>query len=807
MLQVTDETKRAFLTDSSDKQLSIEFDNGVNSTEEINYFTGNTKFFSSYSSGNISNDGNYDAWDEFYYYPENASESQYTKDLFNGINWDKFLDYSYIYMSINVRFIDNGITQGTADISYTGPIWIYVYYVQNGTTKTARLRYDNAGIIENFLSEDGMRFNIPFSNYLETPFTQIDSNNYIKSIQMFFRINFSNVTVDSGYSSIKYSYDFLFDKLMLNLSNTPRPPFVYPPYSKSQIINGVYPILNLHNEDLVGESFTLTESICSQDNIKFGLCESSNCSFDIINRTDKFNDLWFRVFITCNNTEKVPLGRFKIKNVKKQTKNNMRITKITAYDEMVDWDKDVKDWYSLYMFNMPYHLKLSDTQSVSIEFVFSRQMFSTYYNFAKMLGYETDANYEDTLIYSCPSNKLEEHYTGFEMAYKVDKATDPNWNFYDHNVYLYDFEITDISSDYLYKFDKINGGDFPVGATDEQVMQDSYFADDSEGRQGFLTNASVMVIETLDTNLPHPKGHSSYDTSVRRYLVNAGDYFAVSDNCIKLTIRYGCKLHKYKNINGTWTELKKKITDSVYLYKTPCPQWIKNLPCKSFGLLYFNVKSGEIQQPASCTIRDVFRSLFEINGAFIRVNRYGNIEALYPTKNSLYPSETLYPSEELYPRVGTNMISMSRYISSEIEDFESADFGKIQFVSPSNTEDATTIITYDDHNQKDSTYIIDNNVFVTNVSTTYDRVGFMKIFMSLILSRMENMDYTPHETKLRGLPWIEVGDRLTLMTNNSGFETFIFRRTLKGIQALRDTYEAKGDDIIESYPDDKILEY
>ena len=44
---------------------------------------------------------------------------------------------------------------------------------------------------------------------------------------------------------------------------------------------------------------------------------------------------------------------------------------------------------------------------------------------------------------------------------------------------------------------------------------------------------------------------------------------------------------------------------------------------------------------------------------------------------------------------------------------------------------------------------------------------------------------------------MECGDRINLITKTGGAESFIFRRTLKGINALRDTYEARGDEYIE----------
>ncbi len=59
---------------------------------------------------------------------------------------------------------------------------------------------------------------------------------------------------------------------------------------------------------------------------------------------------------------------------------------------------------------------------------------------------------------------------------------------------------------------------------------------------------------------------------------------------------------------------------------------------------------------------------------------------------------------------------------------------------------------------------------------------------------INNLGYVPTVTEALGAPWIECGDRIGLMTYDGGFETFPFRRTLRGIQLLKDTYESSGDE-------------
>lgn len=765
------------------------YPNGVDNTDNINYFTGTTKFFSSRSYANISEDRLYDQWDTFYFYPEGSVS--HTSELHGNINEERSHQYTNLYISIDAKHVDYEIINGNADVEYTGPLWLSVYYVENGVDKTKYISFTDTNIINEFLSQNGTRIHVALYDFIDARF--FDSNNYIKYIRVHFRVKYSNVVINEGHDYITQSYDIVFDNLMINLSNTPSNSFVYPPYTKSQIINGNYPLVNIHNENLMLEDFKLTESICSQDNLKFGLSESANCSFSVADTKDNYINKTFKAYITCENTQKIPLGRFKIQKVSKKTSYNLVTRNITAYDEMMDWTKDATDWYSGYMFG------ISSTDYSFGGYEFARQMFSTYYNFARYMGYEDDAKYSDELIFESSylgSTPVASRMYKFVTFTVLDTVSRPpqeiqcsNWGD------MQKFEINDISSDYLYKFEKENLS----GLSDDYLWNSwfSFMKKDANTKKGILTKGSVMVEEVLD------------DNTYNRFLVDAGDYFAVSDNCTKLNIYYAIHV-QWENAGSSG--LTSSFIDKVYLYRTPCPDWIKILVNKSARLVYYDWETLEWNTP-TCSVRDIFRSLMEINGAFVKIDRNGDLRCVYSSKGSLYPSETLYPSEDLYPIDNSTIIPKSRYIKCEHEDYESADFGKIQIKSQNANKDVVTLRTYVGNANYDSTYIIDDNVFFCNSAvkfnyrdnvngqsvTPYDVFPELNVVLGRMFNRISDMGYTPHETELVGMPWMETGDRISLLTNQDAFESFIFRRTLKGIQSLKDTYEAHGDDVIESY--------
>ena len=62
------------------------------------------------------------------------------------------------------------------------------------------------------------------------------------------------------------------------------------------------------------------------------------------------------------------------------------------------------------------------------------------------------------------------------------------------------------------------------------------------------------------------------------------------------------------------------------------------------------------------------------------------------------------------------------------------------------------------------------------------------------LSKIKGIIYRPFSADCKGNPCIEVGDAVRLTTKYELIETYILKRTLKGIQALRDDLEADGEE-------------
>ena len=81
-----------------------------------------------------------------------------------------------------------------------------------------------------------------------------------------------------------------------------------------------------------------------------------------------------------------------------------------------------------------------------------------------------------------------------------------------------------------------------------------------------------------------------------------------------------------------------------------------------------------------------------------------------------------------------------------------------------------------------------DNYFIKN--GYYDEAGIDELLEALG-ERIKEFQYCPAEIEMRGLPYMEPGDVLSVVTRNSGFITYVLRRTISGIQNLIDNTEAE----------------
>ncbi len=192
-----------------------------------------------------------------------------------------------------------------------------------------------------------------------------------------------------------------------------------------------------------------------------------------------------------------------------------------------------------------------------------------------------------------------------------------------------------------------------------------------------------------------------------------------------------------------------------------------------------------ISESAALSGKDVITAICEINGCFGHIGRDGKMHYIYLAPNifGLFPADDLYPSDELYPNNPDNiLISKSMYISCKYEDYACQKINKLQIRTEEN--DIGTIV-----GDGENAYIIEGNFLAYGKSSAE-----LQEIAENIFEKIKDVSYIPFEVECVGNPCIEVGDAVRIPTTYKIVESYVLKRTLKGIQALRDSLSSSGEE-------------
>lgn len=198
-----------------------------------------------------------------------------------------------------------------------------------------------------------------------------------------------------------------------------------------------------------------------------------------------------------------------------------------------------------------------------------------------------------------------------------------------------------------------------------------------------------------------------------------------------------------------------------------------------------DMKVEKTVEPEELSGATVLNCICEINGCFGHIGRDGRFHYIYLEQEiqGLYPRNDLYPADDLYPREPkSTRISKSLYISAQYEDFLVKTIDKLQIRKE---EDDIGVIVGSGTNA----YVIQDNFLVYGKGSE-ELTGIA----NNIYGRIRGIIYRPFSADCKGNPCIEVGDAVRLPTRYEIIESYVLKRTLKGIQALRDEYEATGEE-------------
>jgi hypothetical protein len=247
---------------------------------------------------------------------------------------------------------------------------------------------------------------------------------------------------------------------------------------------------------------------------------------------------------------------------------------------------------------------------------------------------------------------------------------------------------------------------------------------------------------------------------------------------------------KTKDITGYDAMLKTDADVSTWYNSLTFPISVKNMRLSLLSHLDIDYEDQTITNddvmlvktvsPSVLVGRDVLKRLCEINAGFGHITRYNKFKVIQLSGLGLYPSETLYPSEDLFPAESGEYIT-SGYYKIDYEEYIVEAITSLTIRQED--EDVGTTV-----GEEGNAYIITGNYLLYGKGSIA-----MQAIANAILLQIKDKIYRPHSTIMMGLPYVEVGDTVTCITNDDAVESFVFNRTLSGIQALKDDISAPGN--------------
>lgn len=323
----------------------------------------------------------------------------------------------------------------------------------------------------------------------------------------------------------------------------------------------------------------------------------------------------------------------------------------------------------------------------------------------------------------------------------------------------------------------------------------------------------LIKIEGNEYNLPLFHGTVETakisDNRLTRHIVAHDDVYNILDTDI--TIWYKNYWKKYPNQNTI-----KKLRENILKYFGVDFE-TQILPNDDMVFIVNTyVANNEI------TARKLLKNICEINGCFGIINRNNKFEfRILNDIELIYPSNTIYPQVALYPGWslvnGTNYFEVNSFISTYYGEYKTLKINKLNIYGIDSNGKEYLIGTIDEGevyprsniypNQptqnessiypglitdKFNQYEIRDNILFDSISAEFSQLNMYQIYNAI-----KGNDYTPVDyLKIKGVPFVEVGDVININDGNIDISFPLLSRTLTGIQSLTDDFSAKGEEYI-----------
>ena len=499
----------------------------------------------------------------------------------------------------------------------------------------------------------------------------------------------------------------------------------------------------ISNNRIVGESFKITERMCSESSLKFGLCEAKNIEiecFGIEDLTGQKVEITIEKVRTENEESvcTIPFGIYTIKSCKKQGVDGRR--KIVGYDELqsstldADMTESVND-----------NLQVEESFKSHSIYQIEKDMLSQFGINRKERDNEEIKWTTSTTATNSSNSDTSEYFVKRYSRYLEHK-------FEEEEYYMFDVPES-LQTSRKQKVD---------------TFLEKYSLTFSGSDAFWLSQLCYLRLHCTDGS---EKNYVGRNDGTEYTKVKSGTILVTE----KIEIRYG-------------TESSSTLVSTLELgYEDALEQ------ARVYKIKLSEMEKVRLQKEvSSITLRNVIASIYELQGTFGKIDRVtGLLEPVRLNKGSLYPRETLYPSDMLFP-YGGNSIKRSEILDIWIDEKAAESFGKIKLYYNALDEEGKETEKIYEHVFDESAvgvYEIKGNWILENCIVTEEKITEIAEEMSQNIKGISVCGFT---VKMIGLPYMETGDMIEIPNENEVKKVYILERTISGIQNLTDELSALG---------------
>lgn len=171
----------------------------------------------------------------------------------------------------------------------------------------------------------------------------------------------------------------------------------------------------------------------------------------------------------------------------------------------------------------------------------------------------------------------------------------------------------------------------------------------------------------------------------------------------------------------------------------------------------------------------------EINGLLVKTDRYALNHwkfVKYTVPELIYPDDELYPDDDLYPR-DANFITRTDWRRIFHGRKIKHPYNKVICKVNNITYEAEVIDVSEDEESEYESYDISDNWFITS-----GIIVDIQEVVDYLAETLKSLGYYELNMTMRGLPQIEAGDALMILTKTGGLNSLNARQRIKGIQSL-----------------------